>query len=159
MFPFFVFVDDIDQRVYTYGKSIDRVKWFTWWNSSNYFEILNSLIGVNKRLDSIFTSNLSLMKHSSNKSIYHSLPDPILERFCLQIWPSIIIRNLRVIISCVDHFQEKKIYSRSLIYTYPYNYSHLTTLYLNEVHVDYVEQFLLDTKMYLSNNVCLSCSL
>jgi hypothetical protein len=57
-------------------------------------EVLNSLIGVNKRfnriaLDSIFTSHLSLMKFCSNESAYYALPDSILDRFCSQILPSI----------------------------------------------------------------------
>ena len=56
-------------------------------------EVLYSLIGVNKRLntivhDSIFTNCLTLMRCFSDDSIY-PLPDPILDRFCLQILPEI----------------------------------------------------------------------
>jgi len=58
-----------------------------------HVEVLNSLIGVNKRLnrivhDSIFTSYLTL--YFSDKCKYISpLPDPMLDRFCLQILPKI----------------------------------------------------------------------
>jgi hypothetical protein len=56
-------------------------------------EVLYSLIGVNKRLntfvhDSAFTSHLTLMRRFSNNSI-HPLSDTILDRFFLQILPSI----------------------------------------------------------------------
>ncbi len=56
-------------------------------------EILYSLIGVNKRLntfvhDSAFTSHLTLMRRFSNNSI-DPLSDTILDRFFLQILPSI----------------------------------------------------------------------
>ena len=56
-------------------------------------EVLYSLIGVNKRFnkivhDSIFTSNLTLIRRLSNDSI-DPLPYPILDRFCLQILPEI----------------------------------------------------------------------
>ncbi|CAF4750005.1 unnamed protein product, partial [Rotaria sp. Silwood2] len=56
-------------------------------------EVLYSLIDVNKRLntivrDPIFTSHLTLMRCFSDNSNY-PLPDPILDRFCLQILPSI----------------------------------------------------------------------
>ncbi len=52
-------------------------------------EVLYSLIGVNKRLntivhDPIFTSYLTFMICFSDGSI-DPLPDPILDRFCLQI--------------------------------------------------------------------------
>ncbi|CAF3787381.1 unnamed protein product [Rotaria sp. Silwood1] len=52
-------------------------------------QVLYSLIGVNKQLntilhDPIFTSHLTLMRCFSDDSI-DSLPDPILDRFCLQI--------------------------------------------------------------------------
>ncbi|CAF2208551.1 unnamed protein product [Rotaria magnacalcarata] len=55
----------------------------------NNVQILYSLIGVNKRLntivhDPIFTSHLTLMRCFSDDSI-DPLPDPILDRFCLQI--------------------------------------------------------------------------
>lgn len=54
-------------------------------------EVLYSLIGVNKRLntivyDSLFTTNLTL--YFLDKFIY-PLPDPMLDRFCLQILPKI----------------------------------------------------------------------
>ncbi|CAF0910860.1 unnamed protein product [Rotaria sordida] len=54
-------------------------------------EVLDSLIGVNKRLntiayDSIFTNHLTL--YFMDKRI-SSLPDPMLDRFCLQILPEI----------------------------------------------------------------------
>ncbi|CAF3778047.1 unnamed protein product [Adineta steineri] len=56
-------------------------------------EVLYSLIDVNKRLntivrDPIFTNDLTLMRCLSNNRNY-PLPDPILDRFCLQILPSI----------------------------------------------------------------------
>jgi hypothetical protein len=56
-------------------------------------EVLYSLIGVNKRLhgivhDPIFTNSLTLMRYISDDSI-NRLSDPILDRFCLQILPSI----------------------------------------------------------------------
>ena len=52
-------------------------------------EVLYSLMGVNKRLDQIahdynFTNSLTLLEYCSYDHIY-SLPDPILDRFCLQI--------------------------------------------------------------------------
>ncbi|CAF2779841.1 unnamed protein product [Rotaria sp. Silwood2] len=52
-------------------------------------QVLYSLIGVNKRLnkfvhDSIFTSHLTLMRCFLDDTI-DPLPDPILDRFCLQI--------------------------------------------------------------------------
>ncbi|CAF1622640.1 unnamed protein product [Rotaria sp. Silwood1] len=55
-------------------------------------EVLYSLIGVNKRLntfvhDSTFTSHLTLMRRFSNNTI-HPLSDTIIDRF-LQILPSI----------------------------------------------------------------------
>jgi hypothetical protein len=54
-------------------------------------EVLYSLIGINKRLntiayDSIFTTHLIL--YFVDKFIY-PLPDPMLDRFCLQILPKI----------------------------------------------------------------------
>lgn len=57
-------------------------------------EVLNSLIGVNERFnriggDLMFTSHLSLLTCSSNNSCYHPLPEPMLNRFCLQISPEI----------------------------------------------------------------------
>jgi hypothetical protein len=56
-------------------------------------EVLYSLIDVNKRLhaivhDPIFTNCLTLMRCVSDDSV-DSLPDPILDRFCLQILPEI----------------------------------------------------------------------
>ncbi|CAF3933109.1 unnamed protein product [Rotaria sp. Silwood1] len=56
-------------------------------------EILYSLSGVNKRLnkivhDSIFINDLSLLMSTSDDLLY-SLPDPILNRFCSHILPSI----------------------------------------------------------------------
>ena len=56
-------------------------------------EVLYSLVGVNKRLntfvfDSIFTSHLTLMKYSSNDSV-NPLSDRIFDRFYLQILPRI----------------------------------------------------------------------
>jgi hypothetical protein len=59
----------------------------------NNVEALSSLFNVNKRLnkivhDSIFTSDLTLLKYLSHDSTY-SLPDPLLDRFCSEILPSI----------------------------------------------------------------------
>jgi hypothetical protein len=56
-------------------------------------EVLYSLIGVDKRLsaiayDSIFTSTLTLMTHPTSR-LFNRLPDPILDRFCVQILPKI----------------------------------------------------------------------
>ena len=56
-------------------------------------EVLYSLVGVNKRLnriinDSIFTSCLTLMPPSSNDILYQ-FTNTILDRFCVQILPSI----------------------------------------------------------------------
>jgi hypothetical protein len=56
-------------------------------------EVLYYLIGVKNRLntiahDSIFSSCLDLYQYSWRDSQY-SLPDPMLDRFCLQILPSI----------------------------------------------------------------------
>ncbi|CAF1132867.1 unnamed protein product [Adineta steineri] len=56
-------------------------------------EVLYSLIDVNKRFntivrDPIFTNKLTLMRCLSNNRNY-PLPDPILDRFCFQILPSI----------------------------------------------------------------------
>ncbi|CAF2966232.1 unnamed protein product, partial [Rotaria sp. Silwood2] len=51
------------------------------------------MIGANKRLDalvhdSIFASRLTMIRFSSNDSIY-PLPDPMLDRFCSEILPKI----------------------------------------------------------------------
>ncbi|CAF3390051.1 unnamed protein product [Rotaria sp. Silwood2] len=59
----------------------------------NNIEVLSSLFNVNKRLnkivhDSIFTSDLTLLKYLSHNSTY-SLPDPLLDRFCSEILPEI----------------------------------------------------------------------
>jgi hypothetical protein len=59
----------------------------------NNVVVLNSLIGVNKRLNTIvhkpiFTSHLSFMSRLSNNCVF-PLPTPILDRFCLQILPDI----------------------------------------------------------------------
>ncbi|CAF3014515.1 unnamed protein product [Rotaria sp. Silwood2] len=59
----------------------------------NNVEVLSSLFNVNKRLnkivhDSIFTSDLTLLKYLSHNSTY-SLPDPLLDRFCSEILPEI----------------------------------------------------------------------
>jgi hypothetical protein len=56
-------------------------------------EVLYSLMGVNKRLnkivyDSIFTSSVTLISCWSNDFL-SPLPWPVLDRFCLQILPSI----------------------------------------------------------------------
>ncbi|CAF0748358.1 unnamed protein product [Rotaria sp. Silwood1] len=56
-------------------------------------EVLYSLLGVNKRLnniavDPVFINNLSLVMSTSDGLVY-SLPDPILDRFCLHILPKI----------------------------------------------------------------------
>ncbi|CAM4960791.1 unnamed protein product [Rotaria socialis] len=56
-------------------------------------EVLYSLLGVNKRLNNIavdpgFTNNLSLVMSALDGLVY-SLPDPILDRFCLHILPKI----------------------------------------------------------------------
>ncbi|CAF3824985.1 unnamed protein product, partial [Rotaria magnacalcarata] len=65
--------------------------------------LLYSLIGVNKRLnkiarDSIFTNRLTLLRFLSAplidfyglpRYLVHPLPDPIIDRFCLQILPEI----------------------------------------------------------------------
>ena len=58
--------------------------------------LLNSLMGVNRRLntivcDPIFTSHLTLMKRLSDDSV-HSLSDSTLDRFCSQILPEIHCR-------------------------------------------------------------------
>jgi hypothetical protein len=62
-------------------------------NVNNVTLLYYSLFGINKRLtqilcDSIFTSHLDLMHRCSNDSVYR-LPNPILDRFCLQILPKI----------------------------------------------------------------------
>ncbi|CAF1579846.1 unnamed protein product [Rotaria sp. Silwood1] len=59
----------------------------------NTIDAFNSLIGINKRLDTIikdpvFTNHLTLFKLSSNDLI-HRLDDKVIERFCLQILPQI----------------------------------------------------------------------
>jgi hypothetical protein len=59
----------------------------------NNVEVLSSLFNVNKRFnkivrDSIFTSDLTLLKYLSHDFIY-SLPDPLLDRFCSEILPEI----------------------------------------------------------------------
>ncbi|CAF2546373.1 unnamed protein product [Rotaria sp. Silwood2] len=56
-------------------------------------ELLYSLIGINIRLDrivsdSIFTRNLTLLRHVSNDLIY-PLVDTVVDRFCSQILPQI----------------------------------------------------------------------
>ena len=59
----------------------------------NNIELLYSLINVNERIkrivhDSIFTSRMTLLHYFSKDYIY-PLPDPILDRFCSYILPSI----------------------------------------------------------------------
>lgn len=59
-------------------------------------EVLYSLVGVNKRLsrivnDSIFTSYLTLMSSSSN-DILCQFTNTILDRFCVEILPSIHLK-------------------------------------------------------------------
>ena len=59
----------------------------------NNVELLYSLTGINIRLDRIisdpiFTRNITLLRHSSNRLIY-PLVDAVLDRFCLQILPEI----------------------------------------------------------------------
>ena len=60
-------------------------------------DVLYSLIDINERFntivhDPIFTSHLTLTKCFSDNSNY-PLPDPILDRFCLQILPSIEVET------------------------------------------------------------------
>ncbi|UJR13260.1 hypothetical protein I4U23_000281 [Adineta vaga] len=64
----------------------------------NNIQVLYSLVRVNKRFnrlvhDSYFTSNLSLLRRFTDYSIV-SLPDSILDRFCLQILKE-IHQNIR----------------------------------------------------------------
>ena len=59
----------------------------------NNVEMLNSLMGINTRLDKIirdpiFTSNLTLMRSSSNE-LFHPLVDIMVDRFCSRILPQI----------------------------------------------------------------------
>jgi hypothetical protein len=59
----------------------------------NNIDVLYSLFGVNKRLnkilsDSLFTNRLTLLISLMNH-YFGSLPNPILDRFCLQILPKI----------------------------------------------------------------------
>jgi hypothetical protein len=59
----------------------------------NNVEVLYSLMDVNKRLnkivyDPIFTSGLALMIRTSQNPV-DSLPNPMLDRFCLRILPTI----------------------------------------------------------------------
>jgi len=59
----------------------------------NNVALLYSLFDVNKRLNEIlhdrfFTSHLNLLKFCSTDSNYR-LPEPILDRFCLEILPKI----------------------------------------------------------------------
>jgi len=81
-------------------------------------EVLYSLVGVNKRLnrivnDSIFTSYLTLMPPSSNDILY-KFTNTILDRFCVQILPSIHLK-----IKCLN--LESSSMKRILLSTdYPY---------------------------------------
>lgn len=64
----------------------------------NNAEILNSLMGINTRLDQIlcdpiFTNHLTLMRSSSN-DLFHPLVDVILDRFCSKVLPQ-IHRNIK----------------------------------------------------------------
>ncbi|CAF3876280.1 unnamed protein product [Rotaria sordida] len=59
----------------------------------NNVKVLYSLMGINKRLDkilhdSIFTTNLTLLKYLSYDSIY-SLSNSMLDRYCMEILPKI----------------------------------------------------------------------
>ncbi|CAF4323633.1 unnamed protein product, partial [Rotaria sp. Silwood2] len=59
----------------------------------NNVKVLYSLMGINKRLDkilhdSVFTTNLTLLKYLSYDSIY-SLSNPMLDRYCVEILPKI----------------------------------------------------------------------
>ncbi|CAF1049691.1 unnamed protein product [Adineta steineri] len=94
-------------------------------------EVLNSLIGINKRFnrivhDPIFTSYLSLMKYSSNNSVHYALPDSILDQCCLQILPSIHHK-----INWLD--LELTSIERILLAT---NYSNLNRLGLYNIDID-----------------------
>jgi len=74
----------------------------------NNHSLLYSLIGINKRLntivrDPIFTSHLTLVRRSSYDSIY-PLSELKLDRFCLQILPEIPyqIKRLDLESSCME---------------------------------------------------------
>jgi hypothetical protein len=93
-------------------------------------EVLYSLIGVNKRLntiaqDSNFTNDLTLFQRLSDRSIC-PLPDSILDRFCFEILPEIShkIKWLNV---------EQTFMKRIVL---PTNYSNLCGLSLYKIDVE-----------------------
>jgi hypothetical protein len=60
------------------------------WNNLNNIDVLYSFVGVNKRFnklirDVVYTRSIQL----TEKEKYRSLPDSMIERYCLDILPSI----------------------------------------------------------------------
>ncbi len=97
-------------------------------------EVLYSLFGVNKRLnkiahDSIFTNYLTLFMPRSNGFVY-SLPDAILDRFCLHILPKICKK-----VEWLD------LESRSMERILLTNYPNLTRLGLYNIHIETLNRF------------------
>jgi hypothetical protein len=102
--------------------------------------LLYSLIGVNKRLntivrDPIVTSHLTLMSRSSNDSIY-PLPELKLDRFCLQILPEIRYQIKRLDL-------ESSSIERILLAT---NYPNLYELGLFDIDIERAQSLFIDKK-------------
>jgi hypothetical protein len=82
---------------------------------------------------------------------------PFEHEFFLQIAESFAF--VKILTLTNDKPQKNKLYSESKNYNQDFlisKYLHLTELYLDEVHDDYIEEFLLDSKTCLSNNIYLS---
>jgi hypothetical protein len=97
-------------------------------------EVLYSLIGVNKRLntmahDSIFTSHLTLT-YFLDKFIY-PLPDPMLDRFCSQILPSIHhkIKSLKLESTSMERILAKNFPNLSRLGLYGIDVEKATSLF------------------------------
>lgn len=64
------------------------------WNNLNNIDVLYSFVGVNQSFnrlirDQIYTRSLQLTEKSVQTNKYSSLPDSIIDRFCLFILPEI----------------------------------------------------------------------
>ncbi|CAF1319549.1 unnamed protein product [Rotaria sp. Silwood1] len=168
----------------------------------NNIDVLYSFYGINQRLnkiihDRIFTSHLTFVKWLSDNFIDLFSSNIMLNRFCLQILPSIHdkIQWLDLDSSSIKHVKRVANYPNldslglynideesaqclfteglSLANRKPQNgkqsyksnsdnrnlslieYFFLNELYISNVHYDYIEKFLFDTKTYLQNNVIL----
>ncbi len=64
------------------------------WNNLNNIDIISSFVGVNKRFDKLvrdpfYTRSIQLTEKNSKTNKYYSLPDSIIDRYCLNVLPQI----------------------------------------------------------------------